>query len=247
MIGNLNNPPEDLAFGDFVDYNVSDRIHNEKINQLFDELLRDMTDDDSETEVVNESDNKLSIFDLETLDSERCKIIYNQLFTYNYHAISNINNPDELEDYLNKLLHESITYNHLIQVLNIDIKTESKSAEDVVRHTNCSTMLNINNLTERVISFIKELQINSNTEEEDNEVYFNHLKSKYTSLIVSYNEHLSILTDPLIFNLSLDLIKEKIITENLMKDNEIYKNIVTNFIEQSQKRTRNNFKQLLPK
>ncbi|KAL6928685.1 hypothetical protein ACO0SA_002014 [Hanseniaspora valbyensis] len=267
MSSNQNNINEEMIFGDFVDYNISEKIHNEKINNLYNDLLKELdsneTVDEKEEIHINTDnyDTNVNMFDLNIIDKNRCNIIYNQLFECNQKNIEHISNPNQLEEYLNKLFHDSMTYNHLIQVLNIDITKENNindNKNNSVASADPKTMLHINDLTEKIILFIKKLGINNsiddidqgsgdNIDGEDNGKIFNQLKSKYTSLIVEDNEHLSILTDPHIFNLTMDLIKEKITTQNLVKDNEVYKNIVKNFIEQSQRQSRIKIKHSLAK
>lgn len=263
MSSNQNNINEEMIFGDFVDYNISEKIHNEKINNLYNDLLKELdSNEDEEEQHINTGnyDTNINMFDMNIVDKNRCNIIYNQLFECNQKNIEHINNPNQLEEYLNKLFHDSITYNHLIQVLNIDITKENNINDNnnLVASADPKTMLHINDLTEKIILFIKKLGINNsindmdqedgnNSDGEDNGKIFNQLKSKYTSLIVEDNEHLSILTDPYIFNLTMELIKEKITTQNLVKDNEVYKNIVKNFIEQSQRQSRIKIKHSLAK
>ncbi|XBW36836.1 hypothetical protein QEN19_002415 [Hanseniaspora menglaensis] len=232
---------EETAFGDFVDHVSSNNSHHERINVLFDELLL-ATDKEAEEDSNEEFfSGPFCVFDSLGINKERCKTIYKQLFQHSPIGSNTVTDSDSLSEHLNQLFHQSITYNHLIQVLNINLDIDEKKDDIASPHT----ILKINNLTEKVVLFIKELQIHSI--DDDSELYFNELKSKYTSLIVNDNEHLSILTDPHIFNLTLDLIKQKIETQNLIKDNEVYNNIVSNFIEQSQRTTRNKLKQHLAK
>lgn len=228
----------DSEFGDFVDYTATSKAHDQRINALYAEMLDKYESECSScADFAPETAN--SVLESPVLDQNRCEIIYNQLFHLQHQEPHNFS-PRDLEEYLSNLFHQSITYNHLIQVLNIDTAKTNSSTDNNEHISDTETILHTNNLTEKVLSFIKELEIHSNTD--GNEDYLSELKTRYTSLIVGENEHLTILTDPDIFSLTMDLVKEKVLTANLAKDNEIYKSIVESFIEQSQRSSREKMK-----
>lgn len=247
----MNSSIDDSLFGDFVDFNSSNKTLkaniDKNINLLIDSLDSEINllQNDIKEDTCN-SDN-ITLFDDENTDSERCNIIYNQLFNS-----INYNNQNSTND-LDSILLNSHTYSHLISILTPYLKSKDVKLQNL-SHINLdqkkdhemSIITHINDFTDKIIKLVIQLDI-SPIDETEFDAYFQTLKNNYLSFLTKNNNHLSILTDHDVLALTLELIKEKMKTQSLSRDNEVYKNVVRNFIEQSQKKRINKLKKDLKK
>ena len=231
---------DDSIFGEFVDFNSSNKILKANIDKNINLLIDNL---DSEIDLIqkdikedtNNSDNS-TLFDDENTDSERCNIIYNQLFN------SVLYNKQNSTNALDSILFSSNTYSHLMNILtpylkSKDVKLQNLSLinSDQKKDHEMFIFTHINDFTDKIIKMIIQLDI-SPIDESEFDAYFQTLKNNYLSFLTKNNNHLSILTDHDVLALTLELIKEKMKTQSLSRDNEVYKNVVKNFIEQSQKK-----------
>lgn len=241
---------EDNIFGDFVDFNSSNKSLKTKIDTnidlVIDELNLDIKliqDDIKEPKIDNDIK---TLFETNSLDPQRCQIIYDQVF--NSSLYNHQNSTDDLED----LLLNSHTYKHLIHILTpylkskvVDVQNNSIAAKQIKEHDTSINVV-INDYVEKITTTINQLDVAS-TDEFELDSYFLDLKNTYMNLIIKNNSHLSVLTDHKVLDMTLQLIKEKIITQNLLRDNDVYKTVVRNFIEQSNKKQINKLKKELNK
>lgn len=241
---------DDNIFGDFVDFTSSNKTLKSNIDNNLNLLIENLNIDiDLIQKDIEEPmyDSKIeTIFDLKHIDSKRCYIIYEQLFN------SALYNHQNKTNDLDSILLNSHTYSHLINILTPYIKSENVKLQNHSHSglgKNDHEMLaitHINNFTDKIITIINQLGI-SPIDETEFETYFQDLKNNYLNCVIKNNNHLSVLTDHDVLALTLDLIKQKMKTQNLSRDNEVYKNVVRNFIEQSQKKRINKLKKDLKK
>lgn len=239
---------EDNIFGEFVDFNSSNKSLKTKIDKnidlVIDELDLDIKliqDDITETQIDNDTKG---FFEKISSDPQRCQIIYDQVFN------SSLYNHQNSTDDLDLLLLNSHTYKHLIHILTpyltskvVDVQNNSITNKKIKEHDTSINMF-INDYVEKITTTINQLGVVS-TDEAELDSYFLDLKNTYMNLIIKNNNHLSVLTDHNVLDMTLQLIKEKIITQNLLRDNDVYKTVVRNFIEQSNKKHINKLKKEL--
>lgn len=242
------NSIEDSIFGDFVDFNSSNKSLKTKIDKnidlVIDELNVDIKLIQKNIEEPKTDNGTVNFLETSSSDPQRCQIIYDQVFN------SSLYNHQNSTDDLDHLLQNSHTYKHLIHILApyltskvVNVQNNLITPKQTKEH-DTSINIFINDYVEKIMTTISQLDVAS-TDEAELDSYFMDLKNTYMNLIIKNNNHLSVLTDHKVLEMTLQLIKEKIITQNLLRDNDVYKTVVRNFIEQSNKKHINKLKKQL--
>lgn len=242
------NSTEDNIFGEFVDFTASNKSLKTKIdkdiNLLIDELDLDIKLIQNNIKKSEINTDIKDFFEAGSSDRQRCQIIYDQVFNSSFYNHQNSTND------LDHILLNSHTYKHLINILTpylkskvVSLQKTTSTAKHIQEHdTSINTY--INDYIEKIMTTINQLDITF-TDEAELDAYFLSLKNAYMNLIIKNNNHLSVLTDHKVLEMTLQLIKEKIVTQNLLRDNDVYRTVVRNFIEQSNKKHINKLKKEL--